>query len=64
MTRFGVYRVIGTVVLKVGLSGMALRIGHRHAVFVGVFAVATRVLTEVFARRRSSSPTLSMKIRC
>ena len=52
VTRFGVYRVIGTAfVLKVGLSGMALCIGHRHAVFVGVFAVATRVLTECVCRQ-------------
>lgn len=52
VNKYGVYPVIGTAfALKVLLSGIAICIGHSRILFVGVFAVATRVLTECVCRQ-------------
>ena len=51
VNRYGVYRVIATAfVLKALLSATALLVGHSRMVFVGLFAVCSRVLTECVCR--------------
>ncbi len=51
VNRYGVYRVMATAfVLKALLSATALLVGHSRMVFVGLFAVCSRVLTECVCR--------------
>jgi Na+/melibiose symporter-like transporter len=51
VTRFGARNVIyGTFCLKMTLSAIALCVGYRRPLFIGAFAVISRVLTECVCR--------------
>ena len=51
VTRFGARNVIyGTFCLKMTLSAVALCVGYRRPLFIGAFAVISRVLTECVCR--------------
>lgn len=51
VTRFGTRNVIFcTFCLKVALSGVALTVGYRRPLFIGVFAIVSRILTECVCR--------------
>ncbi|EKX46456.1 hypothetical protein GUITHDRAFT_107660 [Guillardia theta CCMP2712] len=52
VNKHGVYRLLQIAfTLKLMLSMVALCIGYKHQVFIGLFAVATRVLTECVCRQ-------------